>query len=77
MIGRPGRVLFRLLSECLSAWLISSDESLCTLGSTFSLIYSVQLSVTGNCGLFCRFGSSNSLIVFINRLPALLGWECL
>ena len=35
MIGRPGRVLFRLLSECLSAWLISSDESLCTLGSRY------------------------------------------
>ena len=35
MIGRPGRILFRLLSECVSAWMISSGESLCTLGSRY------------------------------------------
>ena len=76
MIGRPGRVLFRLLSESVSAWMISSDESLCTLGSRY---ISPQLFCLAVCdrNLWVVFSSwfapNRSSIVFTSWFASSVG----
>ena len=76
MIGHPGRVLFRLLSECVSAWMISSVESLCTLGSRYIFPQLFCLAVCDRnlwVVLSIWFASSRSLIVLISWFASSVG----